>query len=348
MWFKSILKTWQWRNSALFQCHLPRWKKILNKNNFQLLFHLPSLAPSDFSLLPSIYIYIKKAGEGRQKWVGGNPSDQTKCNTRFGCRNTRNASTNYRTMGFVVVRWRMHGPWLLWLYSDSAGMTHSGFGQAPATTWWHTLLSYKIIKGKQLSISQNTTYILFLLTLAACFRLNQFITTLMIDWCIQVLIAGSWPNQFRSKGNISFTVHTIFVAGNKKQLGTTFVAQNGTTVLNDTARPCKTKACIHTCISTLTLFCSYNFTVLLQNHYSPFVVISFTLPLEGCMESCDNCSPFSKTRMSQKQQRRNFPAHSNIHLINYVFFNGAYKSTTGHYAKITSQNTTFSQQTKHS
>jgi len=45
--------------------------------------------------------------------------------------------------------------------------------------------------------------------------------------------------------------------------------------------------------------------------------------------------------VKQKQQRRNFPAHSNIHLINQVVFNGAYKSTTGHYAKITSQNITF-------
>lgn len=115
-----------------------------------------------------------------------------------------------------------------------------------------------------------------------------------------------------------------------------------------TAKPCRTKACIHICISTLTLFCSYNFTVLLQNHYNPCVVISFTLPLEGCMESCDSWSPLSKTHTSQKQQRRNFTAHSNIDLINYVFFNGAYKSTTGHYATITSPNITFFQQTKHS
>ena len=150
----------------------------------------------------------------------------------------------------------------------------------------------------------------------ACFRLNQFITTLMMDWCMQVLITDSWPNQFRSKGNISFIVHTIFVAWNKKQLVTTFVVQNGINVLNDTARPCKTKACIHICISTLTLYCSYNFTVLLQNHNNPCVVVSFTSPLEGCMEGCDNYSPFSKTHTSQKQQRRNFPAHSNIHLTN--------------------------------
>jgi len=133
----------------------------------------------------------------------------SKCNTRLGCRkNTRYASTNYRTMGFVVVRWRTYGQSIT-LFSDSVGMTHSGFGPAPATTWWHTLLCYKIIKEKQKSTSQNTTYILFLLTLAACFRLNQFITTLMMVWCIHVLIAVSRPNQFRSKGNISFIVHTI-------------------------------------------------------------------------------------------------------------------------------------------
>jgi len=57
---------------------------------------------------------------------------------------------------------------------------------------------------------------------------------------------------------LSFILHTLFGAGNKKQLGTTFVAQKGTTALHDTARPCRTKALVHL---------PYTAVIILQYYY---------------------------------------------------------------------------------